>query len=191
MLKTLLGLTPCLKGRVVRHGAPGGPKFGYVPQKETLDPRFPVTAYDVAAMGTCRKVELFRRLRGLDDRRLIESCLAACGVAALASRRYGDLSGGQRQRVLLARALAAEPEVLALDEPLAGIDVTTQRSLITLLRELKEQRRLTVLMVSHGVRAVRELLTHAAWCGDGKVVFGEAERVLGAGKAQQTFESEL
>lgn len=187
LLKTVLGLVGCLKGRIVRHGSPS---FGYVPQKESLDPSFPVTAYDVAAMGRDRKFDLFARLR-LQRDPLVERCLASCGVSALAAEPYGDLSGGQRQRVLIARALAAEPDVLALDEPLAGVDVTTQRSLIKLLGELKAERQLTVLMVSHGVRAVRELFTHAAWCEDGRVVFGPAEQVLAQGRARETFESEL
>lgn len=191
-LKTVLGLIPLLKGQLIRRGAGlGEPRFGYVPQRETLDTLFPITAYDVAAMGTYRRVELFRRLRGLDERPLVEKCLAACGASAFAKKRYSDLSGGQRQRVLLSRALAAEPDVLALDEPLAGIDVTTQKSLIKLLKELKDERRLTVLMVSHRVRAERGLFTHILWCDEGKAIFGTAEELLGSGKVHETFESEL
>ena len=179
LLKTVLRLIPPLQGEFSAHGRGGGaPRFGYVPQKERLDPLYPLTGYDVAAMGTYRRLELFRRLRGLDRRDFVASCLAECGAAALAGRRFSDLSGGQKQRVLIARALAAEPEVLALDEPLSGIDVTTQRALIKLLKHLKEARGLTVLMVSHRVHVEKELFTHVVWCDEGKVHTGETAEML-------------
>ncbi|MBI4424875.1 MAG: metal ABC transporter ATP-binding protein [Elusimicrobia bacterium] len=186
LLKTVLGLIEPLKGRLVREG-PAPIRFGYVPQKEKLDPIYPLTAYDVAAMGAFRKLELLRRLRGLDTRPLVEQCLAACGASALAERRYSDLSGGQRQRVLIARALAAEPDVLALDEPLAGIDATTQKAIIKLLRQLKEERGLTVLMVSHRIQVERELFTHVLLCDQGEAVIGPSEEMLAGGKLKEMF----
>ena len=190
LLKTLLGLIPPLKGHVVRRdGGPGATRFGYVPQKERLDPLYPLSAFDVAAMGAYRKVELFQRLRGGDRRKLTRDCLSAAGALALADRRYSDLSGGQKQRVLIARALAAEPEVLALDEPLAGIDVTTQRALLKLLAELKQGRGLTVLMVSHRLRAEKGLFTHILWCNEGKAAFGTTEQML-TGELGEIFRGE-
>ena len=165
-------------------------RLGYVPQKEKLDPIFPLSAYDVAAMGTYRKLELLRRLRRLDDRPLVEKCLAACGASALAPRPYGDLSGGQRQRVLIARALAADPEILALDEPLASIDVATQKALIQLLRQLKEERGLTVLMVSHRIQIERDLFSHVILCDEGKAELGEAREMLAGGRIEEMFRHE-
>lgn len=191
LLRAVLGLLPCLKGQVVLSGPGGGPpRFGYVPQKERLDSAFPLSAYDVAAMGTYRKLELLRRFRRLDDRALVDRCLAACGATGLASRPYGDLSGGQRQRVLIARALAAEPEVLALDEPLAGIDMATQKALIKLLKELKEERGLTVLMVSHRIHVVRDLFTHVLLCDEGRAEFGPTGEMIAGGRLQELFEHE-
>lgn len=192
LLKTILGLIPSLKGEFSAHGRGGGaPRFGYVPQKERLDPLYPMTGHDVAAMGTYRRLELFRRLRGLAREDHISKCLAECGAAALADRRFSDLSGGQKQRVLIARALAAEPEVLALDEPMAGIDVTTQRALIKLLKHLKEERGLTVLMVSHRVHVEKDLFTHVVWCDEGRAHMGETAAMLAGGKLGEMFRGEL
>jgi len=189
LIKTMLGLIPRLKGEFLVRGARDAtPRFGYVPQKEKLDPIFPLSAYEVAAMGTYRKVELFQRLRGRAHTELIRRCLKDCGALELADKRYSDLSGGQKQRVLIARALAAEPEMLVLDEPLAGIDVVTQKALLALFKEFKEQRRLTVLMISHRVRAERELFTHVAWAEDGRLETGTAEAMLSKGRLARMYE---
>jgi len=190
LLKTVLGLIPGLKGQVLW---PGGsrPRFGYVPQKERLDPIYPLSTYAVAEMGTYRGMDLLGRLRRDGPRSRVERCLAECGALELARKPYGDLSGGQKQRVLIARALAAEPEVLALDEPLAGIDITTQRALLRLLKRLKHERDLAILMVSHRVQAEKDLFTHIVWCDEGKAEMGPAERMLSGGRVSEVFRSEL
>ena len=188
ILKTMLGLISPLKGRVSLHGSAfGAPRFGYVPQKEKLDVIYPLTVREVAAMGTYRRFELLRRLRGKTHDDLVRHCLKECGAWDLAERRYSDLSGGQRQRVLIARALAAEPELLVLDEPLAGIDVPTQKALLKLFKDFKEQKKLTVLMVSHRLQAERDLFTHIAWVQDGKADFGPAEKMLAARHITEIF----
>ena len=188
ILKTMLGLISPLKGKVALHGTSfGAPRFGYVPQKEKLDVIYPLTVREVAAMGTYRRFELLRRLRGKTHDDLVRHCLKECGAWDLADRRYSDLSGGQRQRVLIARALAAEPELLVLDEPLAGIDVPTQKALLKLFKDFKEQKRLTVLMVSHRLQAERDLFTHIAWVQEGKAEFGPAEKMLAARRITEIF----
>ena len=188
LIRTLLGLIAPLSGQFLVRGARDAtPRFGYVPQKEKLDPIFPLTAREVAAMGTFRKVELFQRLRGRAHADLVRRCLKDCGALELGERRYSDLSGGQKQRVLIARALAAEPEVLVLDEPLAGIDVVTQKALIALFQEFKD-RRLTVLMISHRVRAERPLFTHVAWAEDGRLETGAAETMLSKSRLAKMYE---
>lgn len=192
IIKALLGLNPCLSGSCAARGSDGGPpRFGYVPQKERLDPIYPLTAFEVAAMGAYRRVDLWRRLRDRLDREVVLACLESCGAAALAKERFSDLSGGQKQRVLIARALTAEAEILVLDEPLAGIDITTQHALLELLRVLKLDRRLTVLMVSHRLQAERDLFTHIAWVDDGRVHIGPAEQMLASGRFSEVFRTEL
>ena len=187
ILKTMLGLIPCLRGEFSGRGR----RFGYVPQKERLDPLYPLSARAVAAMGTYRKLDLLQRLRGAGHDDIVNRCLADCGAADLAERRLSDLSGGQKQRVLIARALAAEPEILVLDEPLAGIDITTQQSLLTLLKDLKERHKLTILMVSHRVSAEKGLFTDVAWGDEGRVTTGPSHEMFASGKISEVFKTEL
>ncbi|OGR90201.1 MAG: hypothetical protein A2V88_11175 [Elusimicrobia bacterium RBG_16_66_12] len=187
ILKTMLGLIRPIKGKL---SLDGRPRFGYVPQKEKLDVIYPLTAREVVAMGTYRSFEFLSRLRGSASDELVRRCLKECGALELAERRYSDLSGGQRQRVLIARALAAEPDLLVLDEPLAGIDVPTQKALFKLFKDFKERKGLTVLMVSHRLQAERDLFTHIAWVADGKADFGPAERMLAARRITEVFADE-
>ncbi len=192
ILKTMLGLIPCQRGEFAGRGGHGGPpRFGYVPQKERLDPLYPLSAHDVAEMGTYRKLELLRGLRGGGREDVVRRCLHDCGATHLAGRRFSDLSGGQKQRVLIARALAAEPEILVLDEPLGGIDITTQHALLKLLKDLKEKLSLTILMVSHRVSAEKGLFTHIAWVDEGAVTTGPSDEMLSKGRLSEIFKSEL
>ncbi len=187
-LKALLGLIPCQKGHVAcREDL----RFGYVPQKERLDPIYPLSAQDVAGMGTYRRFRFWPWKGRKDRRELVGHCLNACGASLLSHRPYSDLSGGQKQRVLLARALVTQPEVLALDEPLAGIDITTQKSLLRLLKQFKDEGKLTILMVSHRVQAERGLFSHIIWCDEGQAVMGPAEDMLAKAQIGDIFKSEL
>lgn len=150
LLRTLLGALPLVAGRLVR---PRPLRVGYVPQRDHVDPIWPFTALEVALMGRVPALGPLRR-PGPADREAARRALARVGIEGLAGRWYGELSGGQRQRTLIARALAAEPELLAVDEPTNGMDPGAELATMDLLRELQEGGGPAIVMVSHRIEAV-------------------------------------
>lgn len=157
LLRALAGLLTDYEGRVTFD--PGhSPRtcLSYVPQQQTLDWGFPVTVWDTAMMGRTGRLG-WLRWPGPRDRQIVEDALRETGVYDLRSRHIGALSGGQRQRVLLARMLARQGHLLLLDEPLTGVDVTTQEQLMALLRRQADQGR-AVVMVTHDLEQARR------WC---------------------------
>ena len=173
-LRTVLGLLRPVAG-TLRRGA--GFRAGYVPQTDAIDPVFPFTAIDVVRMAARADAALPFTAAGEREERAREA-LGRVGLADLAERSYPELSGGQRQRVLLARALAAGPTVLALDEPTAGLDLEAEASLLALLRRLRTEEGMTLLLVSHSLAAVAEEATHALLLHGGRHREGPVEEVL-------------
>ena len=165
LLRGLLGFLPPLAGSVVRRP---GLRIGYVPQRETLDPLYPLSGEAVARLGAWRDLP-FWRLGGAREKRRAHEALEACRALGFAGERYAALSGGQRQRVLLARALATEPELLLLDEPTAGVDPETERGILDLLAELRDMRGLSIWMVTHHVHTLGGRADRTVVVSDGDV----------------------
>ena len=150
LLKLMAGLLRPWSGRIEILGAPAGRearRVAYVPQAEMVDWAFPVTVEDVVMMGRFPRLGPIRR-PGRDDRRAVVDALTQVGMERHLRTQIGRLSGGQRRRVFLARALAAEPDLFLLDEPVTGIDATTQELLMDLL-EAQAQRGKTVVATTH------------------------------------------
>lgn len=154
LLKVILGLLKPFEGSVkVFGGEPGrfrGSELGYVPQV-MVNRVFPATVLDVVLLGRLGKKGLLKSY-SRDDRRCAMDSLARLGVDDLAATRIDRLSGGQKQRVLIARALAGDPRIILLDEPVASVDHETQQNFYNLLVELNS--RMTIIMVTHDVGAV-------------------------------------
>lgn len=132
-------------------------RIGYVPQHFQYDRWFPIRVLDVVLMGRLDR-HTYLGHYGRRDRAAAEQALEDVGLAALRGRQFAALSGGQRQRVLVARALASEPELFILDEPMSNIDPAVQNELYSLLRDLS--KRLTVVLVTHDVGFVSTLVDH-------------------------------
>lgn len=179
LMKACLGLLPLAAGQVEFWGSPFASqrlRVGYVPQREAVDWEFPVNVLDVAVMGRYGRLGWFRRVSA-KDRAIALECLDRVGMADLAKRQISELSGGQQQRVFLARALAQEADLYLMDEPLAGVDAATERTIIEILRELRQSGR-TVLVVHHDLSTVPEYFDHVLLLNT---------RVIAAGPVQEAF----
>ena len=157
LIRAALGLLPLASGWVKFFGQPYNDvrkRIGYVPQRESVDWDFPATALDVVTMGTYGKLGWFKR-PGKIEKELALASLEKVGLSEFKNRQIGQLSGGQQQRVFLARALAQEADLYFMDEPFAAVDAATERSIVTLLQELRNQGK-TVIVVHHDLHTVKE-----------------------------------
>lgn len=161
LIKACLDLLPRASGRVEFFGKSyreARPLIGYVPQRESVDWDFPVSALDVAAMGRYGRIGWFGRVSRSHKDAAME-CLGRVGMAELAHRQISQLSGGQQQRVFLARALAQDATLYFMDEPLAGVDAATEATIIDVLRSLRAAGK-TVIVVHHDLPTVPQYFDH-------------------------------
>jgi manganese/iron transport system ATP-binding protein len=150
LLRVILGVLAPSTGRVLVEGRiskPGRMPIGYVPQRHEFAWEFPMSVANVVMTGLTGRLGLFRR-PGVTQWEAVADALERVRMTDLADRPVGQLSGGQRQRVLVARALAAQPAVLLLDEPFTGLDMPTQELLSALFADLAREGR-AVLMTTH------------------------------------------
>jgi len=162
LLKLILGINPSKKGSITVLGkAPKQSltKIGYVPQNTNVNTDFPIKVIEVVMMG---HVEGKRPLFGYGKHEVLcaMGALEQVGMADFAQTKIGSLSGGQRQRVMIARALCAHPQILILDEPTSSIDITGQREIYELLKDLNAH--ITVIVVSHDISVILEYANKAA-----------------------------
>lgn len=151
LLKLILGLLRPRRGRVRVFGQPpekARPRVGYLPQHAHHDPQFPTTVREVVMMGRLGRRHSLGPFGKADKQRANEA-LVEVGLGDLAGRSFSDISGGQRQRVLIARALAAEPDLLLLDEPTSHIDVAAVNEFYDLMERLNDKA--TIITVSHDI----------------------------------------
>jgi manganese/zinc/iron transport system ATP- binding protein len=163
LIKAILGLVPLAAGTVSIFGRPYAKNrrmVGYVPQRGSVDWDFPTDALDVVMMGLYAKVGWIRR-PGRKERRAAMECLDQVGMADFARRQISQLSGGQQQRVFLARALAQDTPLYFMDEPFAGVDATTERTIIELLKRLRGEGK-TVVVVHHDLQTAPEYFDRVA-----------------------------
>jgi ABC-type Mn2+/Zn2+ transport system ATPase subunit len=191
LIKTLLGILPPVEGRMTYTPVEGRAVIlGYVPQRDSLDPIYLLSSFEVVLMGVCGRVKPGRR-PGLSERSWVRECLRLAGAEALGRRQFSELSGGQKQRVLLARALAARPDFLLLEEPTSGIDVTAKQSIMALLRTIHREQSLTILMASHDLPVVRDYAGRIIWLHQGRVLEGTVEELLSREKLAAVLDLEM
>jgi len=191
LLRVILGLHRPWRGEIHLFGATERPRhrLGYTPQSEWVDWSFPVTVLDVVLMGRYGRLGLVRR-PAKADREIAMHALESVRLADLASRRIGELSGGQQRRALVARALAQEADLLLLDEPLAGLDATSQHDLLALFEGLRQKGK-TLIVATHDLSCVAADFDHAILLNRKVVAFGRPKEVFTEELLNATFERHL
>jgi len=150
LLKAIAGLIPIAGGEILLFGEPIDRMrrhVAYVPQREEVDWAFPVSVQDVVMMGRYPRRGWLRRSTA-EDTRIVREALDRLGIADLARRQIAELSGGQQRRTFIARAVAQEPEVILLDEPMTGIDAETHDRILELFDEWRGEGKV-VLQATH------------------------------------------
>jgi ABC-type Mn2+/Zn2+ transport system ATPase subunit len=191
LLKSLLGLLPLLGGkRVLPLGRT--PRVGYVPQRDRLEMSWPLRVIDVVLMGRARLIGPIKRYSAR-DKDAARAALSEIGVGDLAERPLFALSGGQHQKVLIARALAAEPELLVLDEPTSAMDPAAEQMLLELVARLKAAHNLSVVLVTHQLTAIPGFATDVALVDKDRRVFsvGPAAEMIDPQRLGQLYGREV
>ena len=181
-LKAMLGLIPAASGSVKFFGKnyrQERHRIAYIPQRESVDWEYPISAREVVAMGLYREMGLFRRVTKV-QRVKADEALDRVGMKDFADARIGALSGGQQQRVFLARSLVQNAELYLMDEPFAGIDATTEKVILDLMKDLQKNGA-TLVCVHHDLPTVADYFDHLALLN---------LRVVASGKTEEVFTKE-
>jgi zinc transport system ATP-binding protein len=165
LLQTILGKIKPAKGEVKIFGLPPREAIkkgwlGYLPQK--MVPRtFPISVWEAVMLGECHRSNFFKTFQNEEKERAMDA-LRLVDMEEKAHLPYPHLSGGEQQRALIAMCLVSQPRILLLDEPNTGVDVVAQEGFYQALNKLKEERHLTILMVTHDVGVVSHFVDHIA-----------------------------
>jgi manganese/zinc/iron transport system ATP- binding protein len=192
LIKAVMGLLPLSSGYVklfdkelndVRS------QISYVPQRESVDWDFPASVLDVVMMGRYGKLGLFKRPRKA-DRDAARDCLKKVGMEAYANRQISQLSGGQQQRTFLARALAQQADIYFMDEPFAGVDAATEKTIIELLRTMTEANK-TVIVVHHDLQSVTQYFDWVILLNTRLIAHGPTMTTFNQENLQETYGGKL
>ena len=188
LIKAIQGLVPTAAGRVRVFGknySENRRLVGYVPQRGSVDWDFPTSVADVVKMGTYGSLGWFRR-PGKKEENLALEALEKVGMLDFRNRQISKLSGGQQQRVFLARALVQNAEIYLMDEPFQGVDATTEKAIITLLKDLRSQGK-TLVVVHHDLQTVKEYFDSVALLNVRLIVSGKVDNVFTPENLQATY----
>jgi ABC-type Mn2+/Zn2+ transport system ATPase subunit len=148
-------------------------RVAYVPQRDEVDWSFPATVKDIVLMGRFPAKSLWERMDAKDHQKA-KDAMEELSILDLADRQIGALSGGQQQRVFLARALCQEADILMLDEPFVGVDVTTEEHIIRVLRKLSKEGK-TLLVVHHDLSSVRAYFNQVILINQRLIAYGDTD----------------
>lgn len=183
LIRTMLGILRPLGGQLWLHpNLASREGIGFVPQRCDLNPALPTTVREFVTLGL-----VGIRLATNQETERLEWALDKVGVTGMAGRDYWSLSGGQRQRALVARALIRRPDLLILDEPTNGLDLSTEDSFLRLLADLNQTEHLTLVFVTHDIAVAARYGTHLAFFRSGCVESGPCDQLLNRAVLERVY----
>ncbi|TXK72714.1 metal ABC transporter ATP-binding protein [Mesonia sp. HuA40] len=188
LIKAILGIIKPIAGSVKIFGKPykaQRAKVAYVPQKGTVDWDFPTTALDVVMMGTYGSLGWIKR-PGQAQRKSALEALEKVGMLAFKNRQISQLSGGQQQRIFLARALVQNASIYFMDEPFQGVDATTERAIIKILKELRDAGK-TLIVVHHDLQTVPEYFNWVTFLNVKRIASGPVKDIFNDDNLTKTY----
>lgn len=192
LIKSVMGLLPLSSGYIKLFDqdlATVRNKVSYVPQRNSVDWDFPVSVLDVVLMGRYAGLGLFKNIRQA-DKEMAMDCLRKVGMENFANRQISQLSGGQQQRTFLARSLAQQADVYFMDEPFAGVDAATEKTIIQLLQSMTQQGK-TIIVVHHDLHAVTSYFDWLIMLNTRLVAHGATAEIFNRENLQHTYGGKL
>ena len=172
LIKTILKFLKQITGEIKINGK----TLAYVPQRNSVDWDFPTTLFDVVEMGCYGRVGLFKRVSKEEKQKVLKA-IEQVGMLDFKDRQISELSGGQQQRAFIARALVQEADIYLMDEPFQGVDSTTEKSIVDILKKLKSEGK-TLIVVHHDLQTVPTYFESVALINKAVIVSGKVSEVF-------------
>ena len=172
LIKTILKFLKQITGEIKINAK----TLAYVPQRNSVDWDFPTTLFDVVEMGCYGRVGLFKRVNKEEKQKVLKA-IEQVGMLEFKDRQISELSGGQQQRAFIARALVQEADIYLMDEPFQGVDSTTEKSIVEILKQLKAEGK-TIIVVHHDLQTVPAYFESVALINKAVIVSGKVSEVF-------------
>lgn len=172
LIKTILKFLKQITGEIKINGK----SLAYVPQRNSVDWDFPTTLFDVVEMGCYGRVGLFKRVNKEEKQKVLKA-IEQVGMLEFKDRQISELSGGQQQRTFIARALVQEADIYLMDEPFQGVDSTTEKSIVNILKKLKSEGK-TLIIVHHDLQTVPTYFETVTFINKTVIASGKVEKVF-------------
>ena len=181
LIKTILKFLKQITGEIKINGK----TLAYVPQRNSVDWDFPTTLFDVVEMGCYGRVGFFKRV-STEEKQKVLKAIEQVGMLDFKDRQISELSGGQQQRAFIARALVQEADIYLMDEPFQGVDTTTEKSIVEVLKKLKSEGK-TLLVVHHDLQTVPTYFESVTFINRTVVVSGKVKEVFTQENIDKTY----
>jgi len=181
LIKTILKFLKQITGEIKINGK----TLAYVPQRNSVDWDFPTTLFDVVEMGCYGRVGLFKRVSKEEKQKVLKA-IEQVGMLDFKDRQISELSGGQQQRAFIARALVQEADIYLMDEPFQGVDSTTEKSIVDILKKLKSEGK-TLIVVHHDLQTVPTYFETVTFINKSVIASGKVKEVFTQENIDKTY----